>query len=159
MLSEGCPYIRPTNNQVENTGWYAAAMNDLGQGPGACRNEFCGLEYDGVAEGQRRRDLPGGNPKWEIPWGNQPDNTYRSAHHLHIDAIAQWRQSFPTDPQSLAREELEQLPGAMRLCLCFIEGLPLFAGQQAAKLFSALDKFRTNAVQNLRADARAAARP
>ena len=121
------------HHQVEHAGRQPGAADDLGERPGAARHEVGGLEHDAVAVGERRRDLPGRDRDREVPRRDEPDDADRLAGDLDLDAGPHRGQLLAGEPQRLAGEELEDLPGARRLADAFGQGLALLARRAAAR--------------------------
>src|SRR5690606_19127384 len=89
--------------------------NDLGNGPGATRNQIGRLDHHAVAVGQRWGNLPGGNGNGEVPRRDQADHAQRLARHLDTHAWAHRWQDLARLTQAFAGEELENVPGPRHL--------------------------------------------
>ena len=115
----------------------------------ATRNEIGRFEDDGVAIGERRRDLPSRDCEREVPRCDDADDPKRLAHHLDVDVRPHAGEFLAGNPQRFTREEVEDLPGPGRLADAFREGLALFARQQAPELLAAGKNFGRGAQQNV----------
>ena len=69
-----------------------ARLQDVDERPGAAGHEVGRLEDDGVAVGERRRDLPGRDGDREVPRRDDADDADRLARDLDADARAHRRQ-------------------------------------------------------------------
>ena len=74
------------HDEVEHTGGDAAAVDDVGQRPGAAGHQICRLQDHAVAIGQCRRDLPRRDRDREVPRSDQADHAQRLAGDFHADA-------------------------------------------------------------------------
>ena len=92
-----------------------------------------GLQHHRVAEGQRRRHLPGGDGDGEVPRADQTDDAQRLAGQHHVDAGAHRRDCDALDAQRFLREELEDLGGTHGLGDAVGERLSLFARRAAVR--------------------------
>ena len=147
------------HDQVEDTGRNAAAVDDVGQRPGAAGHEVGRLEDHAVAEGQGRGDLPGGNGDGEVPGGDQADHADGLARDFDADARAHGGQGFAGQAQAFAREELEDLACAAHFADGLGAGLAFFTRQQVAQLFLAGEDFVADLVQGIVAGLDAAGAP
>ncbi len=147
------------HHQVEHAGGNAGLRQDLGERPRAAGHEIGGLEHDGVAVGERRRDLPRRNRDREIPRRDEADDADRLARHLDVDAGPHRRQLVAGEPQHFAGEELEDVPGARRFADAFGQRLAFLARQEAAELVLAREDLRADAVEHVRALLDRACRP
>ena len=102
------------HHEVEHALRRAGALEDVDDRVRAARHEIGRLEDDGVAVGERRRDLPGRNGDREIPRRDDADDADRLARDLDADARAHAGHLLAGEPQRLAGEEIEDLPGARR---------------------------------------------
>ena len=97
------------------------------------RDKIRRLEHDRIAVGERRRDLPRRDRHREIPRRDHSDDPDRLPGHLDVDVRSKGGEFLACDAQNLAREEVEDLPGAGDFADRLREGLAFFAGQQSAE--------------------------
>src|SRR5690606_25494679 len=100
---------------------------------GGRRNEIGGLEYDRVAIGDGRRDLPCRNGDGEVPGRDDPDDADRLAGDLDIEPRPNRIELLAGDAQRLGGEEAEDLGGSRDLADAFRQRLALFPGQKTAE--------------------------
>ena len=117
------------------------------------------LEHDRIAVAERRRDLPGRNGDREIPRRDDADDADRLARHGHFEARPHARHDLAGEPQRLAGEEIEDLPGAHRLADALGQRLALLAGEQAAELLAPLENLVAGRLEDVVALLDARARP
>ncbi len=67
VLDQRLPDCRAAGDHVDDAGRQLALGDDLGQRESGQRRRLGGLEHDGVARRERRRDLPGGHQQREVP--------------------------------------------------------------------------------------------
>jgi hypothetical protein len=128
-----------------------ARVQDVGDGPGAARHQVGGLEHHGVAEGQRRRDLPGGNRDREVPGRDQADHADRLARHFDADAGPHGGQHFAAGAQGLAGEELEDVAGTRDFADGLGQGLAFLARQQVTEFIAACQDLGTRGIEDVEA--------
>ena len=137
------------HHEVEHAGRNAGGGEDVGQHPGATRRPLRRLEHDGVAERERRRDLPGRDRDREVPRRDQADDADRLAGDLDVDAGTDRRQLLAGQPQHLAGEELEDVPGAHRLADALGQRLAFLAREQPADLVLAGEDVGADLVEDV----------
>ena len=101
---------------------------------GACRHQIGGFEHHGVAVGQRRRDLPGGDCDREIPRRDQTDNPNRFPNDFDVDIGANRGDGVTGDAQRFTRKETEDLCCANGFSNPFGERLAFLSSQDLADL-------------------------
>ena len=79
LSMSGCSTMRGAGaavagDDVEHAGGQADLGGDLGEGEGGERGELGGLDDDGVAGGERGRDLPGEHQQREVPGDDLADD-------------------------------------------------------------------------------------
>ncbi len=149
----------PPHHQIEHARGRARTLQDVRDRPGARRYQVSGLEHHGVAIGERRGDLPGGNRQREIPGRDQADDAERLAVDVDLDARPHRGYPLAGKAQRLAREELEDLTGATRLGDAVGAGLAFLAREEFAELLLAPEDLVAGRVQKIEALLRGAARP
>jgi len=137
------------HDEVEHAGRQARAAEDVRQRPAAARHQIGRLEHHAVAVGERGRDLPGGNRDREIPGGDQADHADRLARHLHAHARAYRGNDLARGAQRLAREKLEDLPGARGLAGRLRQRLALLAREQLAQLRAAREDLAAGEIERV----------
>ncbi len=147
------------HDQVEHPGRDAAAVDDLGQRPGAGWNEVGRLEHDAVAEGQRGGDLPGRNGHGKVPRRDDADHAEGLARDFHADSGAHRGQRVARQPQAFAGEETEYVARAGDFGDGFGARLAFLARQQGAQFLLARQDLRADAVQGIAARLDAARGP
>ena len=130
------------HNQVENAFGHTGANDDLGKGVGRAGHEVSRLEYDRVAESERRRDLPRRNGDRKIPRRDDSDHPDRLARRFDLDVRAHRCEFFAGDSQGLAGKEIEDLAGPRDFAGGFGQRLALFASEEAAELVTPGQDFR-----------------
>ncbi len=91
FATSGCSTSRwPTtralaDEDVDDAFGDAGLEDELGEPERGERRQLGGLEDDGVAAGERRAELPGGDVEREVPRDDQPDDAERLAEG-HVDA-------------------------------------------------------------------------
>ena len=110
-----------------------------------------GLEDDGVAVGQGRRDLPGGDGDREVPRRDQGDDADRLARDLDLDAGAHGGELLARHAQRFTREELEDVRRADGFADAFRERLAFLAREQPAELVLARQDVGSDLVEDVRA--------
>ncbi len=148
-----------SHDQVEDALGQAVPRQDLGDRPGRARHQVGRLEHHRVAVGERRGDLPGRDREREVPGRDQPDHAERLPGHVDLDAGPDRGHPLACEAQRLAREELEDLPGATGLADAVGERLALLARQQLAELLAPLQDFVAGRVEQIEALLRGASRP
>src|SRR2546430_7453589 len=94
-------------------------------------------------------DLPGGNRDREIPGGDQADRADRLARDLHAHARAYRGNDLARGAQRLAREKLEDLPGARGLAGRLRQRLALLAREQLAQLRAAREDLAAGEIERV----------
>ena len=78
VLDQRLPDRRPAGDDVDDAGRQVALGDDLGQRERGQRRRLGGLEHDGVAGRERRRDLPGRHQQREVPRDDLPGHAERA---------------------------------------------------------------------------------
>jgi hypothetical protein len=143
---------RPTCAEpVKLTARQPGVLEDPDQLPGAARHELRRLDHHRVAERQRRRHLPGRDGDREVPRGDQPDDSEWLAGDLDGHARAYGRHHVPGQPDRLAGEELEDLPGPTHLGGRLGERLALLPREEAGQLVAPAQDLGARRVQHVEA--------
>ena len=133
-----CPTTEPRPITRLNTPFGAPALTMISASawaePGT---RSAGLNTTRIAEGERRRDLPGGNGDREIPRRDDADDADRLARHLDVDARPHGGEFLAGNAQGLAGEEIEDLRGAADFADRLGQRLAFLARQQPAEFFLA----------------------
>ena len=77
MLDERRARIAVARDDVEHTRRQARLLGDLGEEQRRERGEFGGLQHHRIAEGQRRRHLPGEHQERKVPGNDLTDDAHR----------------------------------------------------------------------------------
>jgi hypothetical protein len=152
VVDKGLADAAAADDHVEHALRQAGLVQDGDQGLGGRRGRAGGLDHHRVAEGQRRRGLPGRDGDREVPGRDQAEDADRLAVGLDLHAGAHGGQVLPVQAQGLAGEILEDAAGADGFADAFRQGLALFARQQAAERLAPLEHQGGGAVEDVRAD-------
>ena len=123
-----------THDQVEHAVRQPGATQDVDELPRAARHELRRLEDHGVAVGEGRGDLPGGDRDGEVPRRDDADHAERLAGHRHLESRSDRVDHLTGVAQRLTAVELQDLPGPHHLAARLGQGLALFAGEQVTEL-------------------------
>ena len=139
------------HHQVEHARRQARAVQDVGDGPGAAGHQIGRLEHHGVAVGQGRGDLPGGDRDGEVPGRDQAHDAHGLARDFHADARAHGRHHLAAGTQRFAGKELEDVAGACHLADGLGQGLAFLAREQVAQFGLARQDLGAGGVEDVEA--------
>ena len=128
------------HHEVEQPGRKARIGDDLCQGDSRGRYQIRRFPDHGIAEGQRRRDLPDGRRGREIPWADHGDDTDRVAAHIDLDSGADRVRIVADLAQHLGGVIGKELSGAVDLAAALGARLAFLAAQKLAKLVGPVDQ-------------------
>jgi hypothetical protein len=109
------------------------------------------LSTTAVAEGQRRRDLPGRDGDREVPRRDEADHADRLARDFDADAGRTDGTRSPFRRSAFAGEELEDVAGAGHFADGFGQGLAFFAREQVAQFGLARQDLGAGGVEDVEA--------
>jgi hypothetical protein len=135
------------HDEIEQTLRHRLSADDFRQTPGAGGRQIGGLPYDGVAERERGRDLPGGGRHREIPGRNHRDRSERLARDQHFHAGPNRVRAQAQIAHSLAREIREELARAIDFANALRQRLALLAGEKRAQFLRPRHQFATDGVE------------
>ena len=128
------------HHEVEQPGRKARIGDDLCQGDSRGRYQIRRFPDHGIAEGQRRRDLPDGRRGREIPRADHGDDTDRVAAHIDLDSGADRVRIVADLAQHLGGVIGKELSGAVDFAAALGARLAFLAAQKLAKLVGPVDQ-------------------
>ena len=118
-------------DDVEHAGWQSGVEERLGRTVSHQWTHRRRLEHDGVAGGKGRPDLAASEVEWEVPWGDDGDDTHRVEHRVDDRCVIAGKRGAG-EPVGRAGVEVEVLQGAERSLRASASGLPSSATISAA---------------------------
>ena len=128
------------HQQIQSARRHACAVQDIDELPCRGRRKLRGLEHDGIAEGQRRRDFPSGDRNRKIPGRDYPDHTHGFAGDIDVHTRADRWKLLARQAHCLPGKELQDLTCTQNFTDPFGAGFTLFARQQLADLFASSEE-------------------
>jgi hypothetical protein len=146
-------------DEIEHAFRNAGFVQDFDEFHAGERRLRRGLDHDGVAGHQRRRELPRRDRDGEVPRRDQRDDAERLTDGVHEDARPLGRNRVAREARAFAREIFEQADGARRLAFRFRDRLAFLAAEQIGHVVEARFEYLRGLQQDASAHRRRRVRP